>query len=131
MSARKPLVPHARWTNDCQGKQDYDGEIITVSTRYWPGPDGGGGSLLVENGPTGFSMSTVPYGDKPKAHSSILLNLGPAEEHDGGGRHLVWADRKFTGGTEAEVKAKVERWASKQMSEIVRRLGGLRAFRRS
>lgn len=24
------------WRHDCQGKQDYDGRIVEVSTRYWP-----------------------------------------------------------------------------------------------
>ena len=24
------------WQHDCQGKQDYDGRIVHVSTRYWP-----------------------------------------------------------------------------------------------
>jgi hypothetical protein len=26
----------AEWTSDCCGKQDYDINIIRVSTRYWP-----------------------------------------------------------------------------------------------
>jgi hypothetical protein len=25
-----------KWTMDCQGKQDYDGSLASVSTRYWP-----------------------------------------------------------------------------------------------
>lgn len=24
------------WTSDCQGKQDFDFNVLTVSTRYWP-----------------------------------------------------------------------------------------------
>lgn len=24
------------WRNDCQGKKDYDGRLVEVSTRYWP-----------------------------------------------------------------------------------------------
>lgn len=24
------------WRHDCQGKQDYDGRLVEVSTRYWP-----------------------------------------------------------------------------------------------
>ncbi len=24
------------WRHDCQGKQDYDGRVVEVSTRYWP-----------------------------------------------------------------------------------------------
>jgi hypothetical protein len=26
----------AQWTDDCFGKKDYDGDILSVSTRYWP-----------------------------------------------------------------------------------------------
>lgn len=25
------------WTLDCQGKQDWDGALVELSTRYWPG----------------------------------------------------------------------------------------------
>lgn len=25
-----------RWTQDCQGKQDFDGALLSVLTRYWP-----------------------------------------------------------------------------------------------
>jgi hypothetical protein len=25
-----------KWRNDCQGKKDYDGRIVHVSSRYWP-----------------------------------------------------------------------------------------------
>lgn len=24
------------WVSDCQGKQDYDGSLVSVSSRYWP-----------------------------------------------------------------------------------------------
>lgn len=25
-----------KWTNDCQGKMDYDGEVVSINTRLWP-----------------------------------------------------------------------------------------------
>lgn len=25
------------WTDDCQGKKDYDGSLVRVTSRYWPG----------------------------------------------------------------------------------------------
>ncbi len=34
----------AKWTNDCQGKKDYDGSIVRITTRYWP--RGGGFTIL-------------------------------------------------------------------------------------
>lgn len=41
------------WRHDCQGKQDYDGRLVEVSTRYWP-------------------PNYDPHGQHT-AHSSILL----------------------------------------------------------
>ena len=32
-----------QWTDDCQGKKSYDGALLSVDSRYWPGnyrPDG-------------------------------------------------------------------------------------------
>jgi hypothetical protein len=31
------------WTLDCNGKQDYDADIVRLSTRYWPGSYGQNG----------------------------------------------------------------------------------------
>ena len=120
------MKPYAMWTPDCQGKQSYDGEIISISTRYWPGP-GGGGAMTFD--PATGAFGTLPYGKRPSAHSSILLNIGPREEHDGGGDYLVWRDREFEADTEAEVKALVEAWVAEQMADVVALLGGAGAFR--
>ena len=30
------VISALTWTQDCMGKQDYDGPIVHVSTRYWP-----------------------------------------------------------------------------------------------
>jgi len=43
MSEDVPLKEF-KWTNDCQGKKDFDGPIVTLSSRYWP--SGGGFSML-------------------------------------------------------------------------------------
>ena len=33
-------LPHlllaAEWTDDCQGKKDYDGDVLAITTRCWP-----------------------------------------------------------------------------------------------
>ncbi len=105
----KDLRPAAGWTDDCQGKKDYDGPLLSISTRYWPGPPGG---------PFGS-----PYGPTPSARSSILLRLA------GEDNYLTWRDAKFEASTEAEVKAQVEAWVREQLRAVVELLGGVAAFR--
>jgi hypothetical protein len=89
------LKPCAEWKNDCQGKKDFDGPILSVSTRYWPGPG------------------------RPSATTSIYLNIGPpgADVDD-----IIWRQRDFEADTEAEVKAAVESWVSEMMAIVARRL---------
>jgi hypothetical protein len=123
------LKAYAYWTHDCQGKQDFDGPLLSVSTRYWPGPEGGG-FMMVNNGPGGAQISTKPYGKQPSAHSSIILRLGPKEPNDGGGEYLVWREKEFSAPTEAEVKAEVEAWAAEQMVAVVALLGGIAQFKK-
>jgi len=101
--SRKKWTPYARWTRDCGGKQDYDGGLLSVSTRYWP-----------DN----------------TAHSSIILNLGSAQDGDGGGDYRIWADENFKAPTETAVKIQVELWVQKQMHTIIRKLGGRKAFKK-
>ena len=104
----------AKWTPDCQGKWDYDGDIITVSTRYW----GRGGSFwIVESGKGIVNTGEAPERQhiKPSAHSAIHLNYG-----DGDYVEIVAAE--FEGETETEVKAAVEAWVKTQFHWIVLRL---------
>lgn len=82
----------AKWTPDCQGKQDYDGHIISISTRYWPGNYQSNGKI--------------------SATSSIILRYN---EDD----YEYLAEKDFEGDSEAEVKSSVEEWAQEQMSKIV------------
>ena len=122
------LAPYAMWSDDCQGKKDYDGRLISISTRYWPGPDGGG--TMTYDTRTGV-IGSMPYGQRPSAHALILLMLGPQEsENDGGGEYLVWRDAEFNGDTEAGVKSQVETWVTERMRELVELMGGLTAFRK-
>lgn len=118
----EPLVPCAAWSNDCQGKKDYDGPLLRISTRYWPGPDGGG-SMTFDTG-TG-KMGTLPYGKQPSAKASILLLFGG----ENAGDYLVWREQEFEALTPAEVKAQVERWVQEQFNDVMRLLGGRAAFR--
>ena len=36
----------ARWTDDCQGKKDFDGRLLSYSTRYWPASYRGSGIYI-------------------------------------------------------------------------------------
>lgn len=83
--------PEIKWTNDCQGKKDYDGEFISVSTRYYPG--------------------TYQANRLCSASSQIGI---PVE-----GLLTVLAHKEFEAKTEQEVKLLVESWVRMQTREII------------
>ena len=89
------------WTNDCSGKKDYDGDVVRVSSRYWPR---GGGFLVF--GTNGLEDNDARPEIKPSAKSHILL----------GDEELATAE--FEGETEAEVKAQVEAWVTEKIACI-------------
>ncbi len=91
MSEKKILK--AEWTLDCQGKQDYDGEIISISTRYWP--------------------SNYQSNKKVSAKCSLHLNFKDYPEY------IELVSQEFEGDTEAEVKFKVEQFAQLQFDKVV------------
>lgn len=93
----------AQWTNDCQGKQDYDGELVGLSTRYWPR---GGGFHIVRGNGEWEGNETRPD-ILPSAHATIYL--GPDEE---------LAEFWCKADTEGEVKRRVEMWATVQFCRI-------------
>lgn len=100
----------ASWTNDCQGKQDYDGPILTLSTRYWPGPEGGAAMQVTAQGGR-VEISDAPWGPQPTATADILLHFSDED-------CTPLRTQDFTGATEADVKAQVEAWADAQFAEI-------------
>lgn len=95
----------AQWTDDCQGKKDYDGDVLSVSTRYWPA--GGGYHVLDAQG---FHESAD--GSKPSARSSLIIRQADDES-------IELAARDFEGETFADVAAQVERWAQEQYEKAV------------
>lgn len=113
----------AEWTNDCQGKKDYDGEILSISTRYWP--RGGGFWVMNNEGPGRVSIQENDARPeiKPSAHSSLIVR------HDGD-NYSTLAEAEFEADTEGEVKAAVEAWAQVMMDKAVEALsnafGGLK-----
>lgn len=110
--SEKGLKPCAKWTPDCQGKWDFDGSILRVSTRYWP--RGGGFSVWDGNN----FLTNVDQLIRPSAHSEIVLDHGEPNESNHCAEPITIADRKFEADTEAEVKATVEAWVKKQFDRI-------------
>jgi hypothetical protein len=104
----------AEWTNDCQGKKDYDGDIVGISTRYWPR---GGGFNLYRKLESGLFIEE-PRDDsiKPSAGASLVIWYGlPDCDRD----DIVLASEKFEGETFEEVARQVESWAQEQMNRVV------------
>ena len=80
------------WTPDCSGKQDYDGQFVFVSTRYWP---------------------PYQYSAKHSAKASVLMHNADRRSEP-----KVLAEQEFSGDSEAEVKRNVELWVDLQLSEL-------------
>lgn len=107
--------PHAEWTDDCQGKKDFDGSFLSISTRYWPGEASGEGPMIVNSTPgQPPKISTGSYGRHPSASASIHIN------HADGWEYTTLIEKKFEAPTEAEVKALVERWVRVTCRDMLR-----------
>lgn len=94
------------WTLDCQGKQDFDADLVRLSSRFYP--RGGGFAIITrnENGEVKIEDNDARPEVKPSAVSSIYF------------RDKQIAERWFDGVTEAEVKAQVEAWAREQIARL-------------
>ncbi len=88
------IDPSARWS-DCQGKKDFDGWLVSISTRYWPG-----------------------YGSRPSAHSSINLLFGDADDDGYNADYFMLTEKTFEGDTEADVKRQVEVWVHDRANDV-------------
>ena len=91
------------WTQDCQGKQDYDADLVTLSSRYWPR---GGGFHTYDSQKRAWEGNEARPEIKPSAASSIYV----------GEDEIVTAE--FEADTEEEVKAQVETWAAEKVALI-------------
>jgi hypothetical protein len=107
-----PYLLDATWTDDAQGKKDYDGGIVSISTRYWPR---GGSALVVTRTRTDVTIqdASARPAIPPSATSSLILHW---EGYPG---YLTLTSADFAGETFAEVAAQVERWAQQQMDLVV------------
>jgi hypothetical protein len=116
----KALTPCVMWNPDCQGKWDYDGRLISVSTRYWPG--GRGFDVYDSAHPELGLHPLIDPSIKPSANAAIVLNHGKPDEFDGFGDYVTLISKDFEGNTEAEVKAQVEGWVNEQFIDLARLL---------
>jgi hypothetical protein len=91
-----------RWTDDCQGKKDFDGDIVLLSTRYWP--RGGGYSAMDSTGNWQHNKDRPHI--RPSARSAITV-LG-----------VEVAFFEVEADTEGMVKERVEAWARIQIERI-------------
>lgn len=107
--------PAARWTNDCQGKKDYDGNLVSISTRYWPR---GGGFNILRDGVFKSTAETDPQ-IRPSAKTSIHINCNEPDENGLNSDYAELASIEFEADTEEEVKALVETWVAASYRRIV------------
>lgn len=118
MTPEDQIKLYANWTDDCQGKKDYDGPIIEISTRYWP--RGGGFHVFDRDSPSlGMQGNESRPEIKPSANCSLIICCGPKEDGDGGGDSLTLIEQEFEGETFEEVAAQVEAFAQAQTDRVV------------
>lgn len=86
----------AGWENDCQGKKNYDGNILGIDTRYWP-------SAYDRDGLVTAKSHLVLW------HTVDSIN----QEYE------VLNEKEFKGATKEEVQKAVEYWAQTQMNEVL------------
>lgn len=89
------VAPSFEWTDDCQGKKDYDGPLLSVSSRYWPPRYSSAGQHT--------------------AASSILWG-NPADDY------AEIARREFSADTLNDVKRLVEAWVAEQSRAMFDRI---------
>ena len=105
----------AQWTDDCQGKKDYDGQVLSISTRYWP--RGGGFHAFDKGRPElGFRGNETRPEIRPSATSSLVVWY---LDEDGCEDTLDLAKAEFEGETFEEIAPQVEKWAQEQMARAV------------
>lgn len=102
----------AEWQNDCQGKKDYDGEILSVSTRYWPA---GGGFHIFDTREPEKGLHLNQDGSPPSAHCSLLLR-------DANDEDITLIEKDFEGASFSAVSQQVEVWAQEQYERAIKTL---------
>jgi hypothetical protein len=111
----KRLLLDADWTDDCQGKKDYDGEILSISTRYWPR---GGGFSILQNVP-GKSLSFEENESRPEIRPSAKSVLVIWHRANGERKDIVITSKSFEAETFEQIESEVRDWAQEQMDRAV------------
>lgn len=111
MTTEQQMRVPAEWTDDCGGKKDFDGELVTLSTRYWPR----GGGFFVLTPDREWQGNEARPQIKLSARATIYLGSTRNEFYE---EAVELADAKFEGETQAEVQRAVEVWAAEQFARI-------------
>jgi len=106
------LLLDAEWTDDCQGKKDYDAHILSISSRYWPRGGGFTGLFIQPGKPPIFEDNDARPHIPPSATSTLLLRYKDDES-------IELARGEFEAETQEEVQRQVEVWAQAQMDRVV------------
>lgn len=108
----------AKLTDDCCGKKDFDGEMLSVSSRYWPK---GGSALAFDTSNPSAGLHHYDDGSACSANSKILFHY---KKENGDQDYVVVAESGdyITGDSLEEVQAKIESWVQKTTDRIFRAL---------
>jgi len=121
----RQMLPCARWKDDCQGKKNYDGPLLSISCRYYPTAkeqaEGSHWNYISGNGE--LEAHLYEADGKASAIASIILEDGPLDENDTPSGYRTWRESEFVGDSCAEVKTLVEQWVQQQFDEIRTLLG--------
>ena len=111
------ITPDIEWTDDCQGKKDYDGKLLDVSSRYWPS---GGGFHVYDSREPEKGLHLHQDGSPARAVSHIILRCQKTDHpkydwcYDG----IVLATQEFSGPSQQDVQSQVEAWVQEQFTKI-------------
>lgn len=103
--------PFAAWTDDCQGKKNYDFPVIGVNTRYWSP-----GGMIVYDATAGRFVDQLTTNHTATC-SLEIVHRGTDDEFPD--RYSL-IERDFSGDSFEAVKADVEAWAREQYAKAVK-----------
>lgn len=106
LATKDPRLKGYAWSYDRQGKQDLDGPILSLSTRYRPRGGGYHTAYFMPSEPPIWEGNETRPEIKPSAKATIVY------------RGIDLTSAEFEAETEEEVKAQIEKWAGDQLERI-------------